>query len=403
MRDFLKLIYAFSLVLLTFPLFAQIQKSEADPLGYGLKLGVNFPTIGAVHEEFSGLAGFTMGLFLTKPFSHHFAWYIEPAFSSVGFRNTANETRFNAYYFDAGCFMYYYPSSYNTDFAFIGGLRPSVMVTHNSQEFELGSYNTKDLSINQNEDGRFDGSVLMGVGVALSPVLNLELLYAQSLTNQNSPDKVLGRPSTVELNIRLNAIALKRSLDDKSKSVTDMVQEYHKGVLLVMLVTPNENEIKRLQKEGRTDEIDLIRTEIKSRNAKVIREFNSNFSFSPVYYFMDTSIYKVISGNIEGIFVNGNQDPDPAIKVTTDNYFIASFCEDISDYTKRKHFGLFVYDKQMNQLEKPFNHPNQLASPVFDYVVVNKEENKSRKPSYLTVPFSRLIGKFNTRLFRYMN
>lgn len=403
MRRILKITPAFLLALYTFSAMAQIEKKDADPLGYGLKLGANFPTIGAKYEEFNGLAGISMGLFFTKPLNHHFSWYIEPAFSSVGFRNTANETRFNAYYFDAGCFMYYYPSSYNTDFAFIGGIRPSIMITHNSQEFELGSYNTKDLSINQNEDGRVDGSILLGVGMALSPVVNLELLYAQSITNQNTPDKVMGRPSTVELNLRLNAVALKRALDGQSQSVSEMVQEYHKGVMLVMLVTPNEKEINRLLREHKTDEVDMIRAEIKTRNARVMSEFNRNFSFAPVFYFMDTSVYKVISGNIDGIFVNGNMDPDPAIKVNTENYFIASFCNDISDYTKRGHFGLFVYDKHMNQLEKPFNHPNQLASPVFDYVVVNKAENKSRRPSYSTVPFARLIGKFNTRLFRYLN
>jgi hypothetical protein len=94
---------------------------------------------------------------------------------------------------------------------------------------------------------------------------------------------------------------------------------------------------------------------------------------------------------------------DTSIEVNTDNFFIASFCEDVSDYTKRKHFGLFVYDKQMVQMEKPFNAPNQLANPVFDYVVVKSSENKTRKPSYTTVPFDRLVSKFNTRLFRYIN
>lgn len=389
-------------VLFAQTLFAQIQKNEAEPLGYGLKLGVNFPTIGAVHEEYSGLAGVTMGLFFTKPINNHFSWFVEPGFSAVGFRNTADETRYNNYYFDASAFMYFYPSAYNTDFAFIGGFRPSFLMTHNSQEFELGNYNTKTLSINKNENGRLDGSVMLGVGVALSPVVNLELIYNQSLTNQNSPDKILGRPSTVELNIRLNAVALKRSLDGRSKSVTDMVNEYHKGVMLVMLVTPNQKEIDRLKRDGRDAEAELIVSEIRLRNEKVVKEFSKNFSFAPVFYFMDTSIYKVISGNLNGIFVNGNLNNDTAIKVNTDNFFIASFCEDISDYTKRKHFGLFVYDRQMIQLEKPFNHPNQLASPVFDYVVVNKEENKSRKPSYLTVPFGKLISKFNTRVFRYL-
>jgi hypothetical protein len=395
--------YILLLLLVSNSLYAQIQKNESDPLGYGLKLNVNFPTIGGSFNEYGGLAGGGMGIFFTKTISNRFSWYLEPSFSSVGFRNTSDDTRFNNYYIDAGCFVYFYPYAYNTDFAFIGGIRPSYLLTHNSQEFEFGNYRTKDLIINKNENGRIDGTVMLGIGLALSPVVNLELIYNQSVSNQNSTTQILGRPSTVELNLRLNAVALKRTLDGRNKSIAEQVSECHKGVMLVMLVTPNENEIKRLKSEGKNDEVDLLRDEIKQRNTRVMKEFNRNFAFAPTFFFMDTSVYKVISGNLEGIFVNGNLDLDTAIKVKTDNYFIASFCEDISNYTKRKHFGLFVYDKQMNQLEKPFNHPNQLASPVFDYVVVNKEVNKSRRPSYLTVPFGGLIGKLNTRLFRYLN
>jgi hypothetical protein len=403
MPNYLKRIYTFLLLLTATSAFAQIQKNESDPLGYGLKLNLNFPTIGGSFEEYSGLAGGGLGIFFTKTLSNHFSFYLEPSFSAVGFRNTTDDTRFNNYYIDAGCFVYCYPSAYNTDFAFIGGFRPSLLLTHNSQEFEFGNYRTKDLGINQNKDGRFDGSVMLGIGLALSPVVNLELIYNQSITNKNTTTQVIGRASTVELNLRLNAVALRRSLDGHHKTLVDQVSEYHKGVMLVMLVTPNENEIKRLLKDGRQDEVDLLRDEIKQRNNRVIKEFNRTFSFAPTFFFMDTSIYKITSGNLNGVFVNGNMDLDTTIKVNTDNYFIASFCEDISNYTKRKHFGLFVYDKQMNQLEKPFNHPNQLASPVFDYVVVNKEVNKSRRPSYLTVPFGGLISKLNSRLYRYIN
>jgi hypothetical protein len=403
MRNYKKHICAVLCILTTHVLFAQITKKDSEPLGYGLKLGVNLPTIGATASTYSGLAGATMGIFFTKTLNNHFSWYLEPAFSSVGFRNKEDDTRYNNYYLDAGCFVYYYPSAYNTDIGFIGGIKPSYLLTHNSQEFELGNYNTSNLSINKNENGRIDANLMLGLGISLSPVVNLELIYNQSLTNENSKDQVLGRASTVEVNLRLNAVALKRSLDGKNESLVEQINTYHKGVLLVMLVTPNPKEINRLKALGKTDEIDLLETEIRLRNAKVIREFNKNFTFTPVFFFMDTSIYKVISGSLDGIFVNGSQALDPTIKVKTDNYFIASFCEDVSDYTKRRHFGLFVYDKEMTQLDKPFNHPNQLASPVFDYVVVNKEENKSRRPSYITVPFDRLVGKLNTRLFRYLN
>ncbi len=396
-------IYAFILVVTGFDAMAQIQKDESDPLGYGIKLGLNFPTLGTQYDNISGLAGGNLGLFFTKKISNHFSLYFDPGFSSVRFRDKSTDTRYNNYYIDAGAFTYFYPSAYNTDFAFIGGVRPSYLLSYNSQVFEFGAYSSQTLPVNHNKKGAIDASLMVGMSVALSPILNFELTYNHSLTNNNSPTHIEGRPSTVDLTIRLNAVALRKSIDGKSQSVTDQVQYYHKGVLLVMLLTPNEKEVKRLLADKRTADAELLVSEVFARNTKVIKEFSRNYTFTPVYYFLDTNVYKVISGNLDGIFVNGNQDPDTSIKVVTDNYFIASFCEDISDYTKRKHFGLFVYDKKMNQLDKPFNHTNQLASPVYEYVVVNNQENKTRRPSYITVPFDKLIGKFNSRLLRFVN
>lgn len=381
---------------------SQLKKEDTEPMGYGIKMGVNIPTIGAQHSIYGGLAGISIGCFFNKPINQHFSWYLEPSFSTVAFRNTENDNRFNNSYFDAGAFIYYYPSAYNTDIALIGGVRPSYLLSSTSQVFEIGTYNNKKLAINQNAEGRIDGTAMLGVGVSLSPVINLELIYNHGLTNKNNENRVLGRSSTVDLNLRINAVALKKSIEGRNQSLEEQIQQYHKGVLLVMLVTPNEKEVKRLKDANKLEEVELLMNDIKQRNSKVIKEFSKSFSFAPVFFFMDSNIYKVISGNLNGIFVNANLQSDTSIKVQTDNYFIASFCEDISEYTKRRHYGLFVYDKQMNQLEKPFNHPNQLASPVFDYVVVNNKENRTRRQSYVTVPFDRLIGKFNTRLFRYI-
>ncbi|MES2559813.1 MAG: porin family protein [Bacteroidota bacterium] len=383
--------------------FAQIKKEESDPLGYGLKLGINYSMNGTQYSDWSGLAGVNLGMFFTKPISNRVSWFVEPAFSTVSFRERETDTRYINNYIDANAFLYYYPSSINTDFAFIGGIKPSYLIAYSSEVFETGSYNTKDLAINRNKKGQLDAGLMLGMAISLSPVINLEVIYNQGLTSNNSPAKVEGRSSTVEVNLRLNAVALRKSLDGKNQSTEELVQHLHKGVLLVMLPTTNEKEINRLRAERKTDEIEMLEADLRIRNNKVIREFNKNFSFCPVYYFMDTSIYKVLSGNIKGIFVNYNLQVDTTIEVNTDNFFIASFCEDVSEYTKRKHFGLFVYDKQMIQMEKPFNAPNQLANPVFDYVVVKAAENKTRKPSYTTVPFDRLVSKFNTRLFRYIN
>lgn len=383
--------------------FAQMKPSDSDPLGYGIKLGFNYSMNGTQYSNWSGLAGANLGMFFSKPINNRLKWFFEPSYSSVSFREREKDIRYNNHYIDANAFLYYYPSSINTDFAFIGGIRPSYLMAHNSEVFETGAYTTKDLEINKNKNGRIDMGLLLGMSVALSPVVNLELAYNYGLTDKNSLQSVEGRSSSVEVNLRLNAVALRKSIENKNQSIEERVQQYHKGALLVMLATTNEKEILRLRAENKQAEIELLEADVKIRNTKVVQNFNKNFTFCPVYYFMDTSIYKVMSGTTGGIFVNYNLQLDTTITLNTENYFIASFCEDVSEYTKRKHFGLFVYDKQMVQLENPFNAPNQLAAPVFDYVVVKASENKTRKPSYITVPFERLVGKLNTRLFRYIN
>lgn len=383
--------------------FSQIKPDDAYPLGYGIKLGVNYPTIGTKYSKYSGLGAATIGMFFNKSITHRVTWYFEPAFTSVSFREQTTDTRYHNYYIDASGFVYFYPSSRNPDFAFIGGLRPGYLIAYSSQIFSGGNYQEKELDINKNHVGQVDLGIMLGISVALSPVVNLEMVYNHSATNSNNVDQIKGRASTVELNLRLNALALKKSLDGKSESTSELVQYYHKGVLLVMLVTPNPSEVKRLNKEGKNAEVGLLYQELAERNTKVVNTFSKGFSFCPVYYFFDTSAYKLVSGSTEGIFVNKELQADATIKLPDSaHFFIASFCEDISSYTKRRHYGLFVYDEKMNQLEKPFNHPNQLASPVFDYVVVRATENKYRRPSYNTVPFDRLLGKLNTRLYRYL-
>jgi hypothetical protein len=391
-------------IILNTAAFGQIRQEDVTPLGYGLKLGGNYTTIGSKYADYGGVVSGSIGMFFGKPINNRLSWFIEPAFSSANFREQETDNRFNASFLDASGFVYLYPSAHNTDFAFIGGLRPSYMLAYSSEVFTGGKYLRRDLDKNKNSSGQIDLGAMVGVSVALSPVINFELLYNYSVTNKNTTSEVKGRPSTVEFNLRLNALELKKSLDGNSRSSRELVEYYSKGVLLVMLSTPQPSDVKRLRKEGKTEEINILENELMERNMKVVNTFSNGFKFCPVYYFMDTSVYTLVSGSTKGIFVNKNLQADTAIKLPdSTHFFVAGFCEDVSDYTKRKHFGLFVYDEKMNQLDKPFNHPNQLASPVFEYVVVRANENKLGRPSYNTVPFEKLLGKLNTRLFRYLN
>lgn len=373
----------------------------SSPLGYGLKMGLNYSTTKG--NRYIGTAMWNLNAFIAKPLGSHFNLMLEPGFSANGIRDEQSDTRFRNYNLDLGLTSYIYPSNISKDFAFIIGVRPSYLMSYTSEVFEIGTYVNRNLAINKNVNGQIDWCGNIGVSVALSPILNIDLIYNQSFRDQNNDVQIKGRPSSIEFGMRLNAVSLKRNLDSKTLSLQEQLSSYHKGALFVMLITPSAKMMERLREERKFDELKWLQNEYKTLNKLSISSFSHAFDFCPVYYFYDTCIQKILAGERKGVFLNKKQEPDTSIVPTESTFFVASFCEDISAYTNRTHYGLFVYDANMIQLEKPFNHPNQTANPVYSLFLVNGTENMQiRKPTYTTVPHERLVGKFNTRLFRYL-
>jgi hypothetical protein len=84
----------------------------------------------------------------------------------------------------------------------------------------------------------------------------------------------------------------------------------------------------------------------------------------------------------------------------TVNYYIISFCEDISDYTSKSQFGLYVYDGSLTQFPRPFNSPSQLISPVLEGDPLNYL--KKRRYNFATLPFNRYVMRLNAKFHRMM-
>ncbi|TAE78350.1 MAG: hypothetical protein EAY81_12045, partial [Bacteroidetes bacterium] len=140
--------------------------------------------------------------------------------------------------------------------------------------------------------------------------------------------------------------------------------------------------------------------ELKLRNLRVMREFRKHYTFTPVFFFFDTEVDKVIANAFDGVFLNDNMEPDNSIKLENPaNFFVASFCNDLSNYTQRISYGLFVYDDKMIQLEKPFNVPGQ----VFGLYTSGDPVNyfRTKRQSYINMPFEKMIKKFSARMTRY--
>ncbi|MFN9583339.1 MAG: hypothetical protein ACK566_11845, partial [Bacteroidota bacterium] len=325
----------------------------------------------------------------------------ELAYNGIRFRETQSDTRYKFDYLDANLLMKIYTSSDNKDFSFILGAKPYYIIDIGTEEFQTGTYLGLTDSTNRNKNGTIHVAGIIGLGVQLSPIVELELSYIHSFENKSKPGNIQGRPSTLEFGLRINAVNIKKQFSKGVEDTKNKLIRYKQGVLLVMLSTPNEAELKSLESQQKWSEIALIKNEISSRNNKIYRAFSNEFKFCPVYFYYDSNAYKVMRHELNGIFLNPQLLPDASISIPdTQSYFIASFCEDNSNYTGRNHFGLYVYDNQINQLEKPFNSPSQLISMVLEGDPLNYVKRK--RTNYAAIEFKKYVYKFNLRLFKAM-
>lgn len=388
-----------------------------------MKLGLNYSLNGIEYSSFNGSTLPSLGAF----YSHQFVYTPQPpisrfkllsslydfsrkalsytsataeiAYNGIRFRETQSDTRYKFDYLDANLFLKIYTSADSKDFSFIVGAKPYYLIDYGTEAFQSGSYLRISDSSNRNKNGNMHVAGILGLGTMLSPVVELELSYIHSFENRSKPGNIQGRPSTLEFVLRINAVNIKKQFSKGIEDTKSKVLRYKNGVLLVMLSTPNEAELKTLESQQKWSEIALIRNEISVRNNKIYKAFTKEFNFCPVYFYYDSNAYKVMRHELKGIFLNEQLLPDENIAIAdTQQFFIASFCEDNSNYTSRNHFGLYVYDQQINQLEKPFNTPSQLISMVLEGDPLNYVKRK--RTNYAAIDFRKYVLKFNLRLFK---
>ncbi len=395
--------------------------AQNDKISYGFNAAINYPTIGARYEKYIGEGNPTFSLFasykpnsglnighptknknytiLSDEFVRRLTFVLQPSYIANSFRQQDNEKKYNTTYIELGGLVYFQPFTYINEITFFTGLCPSYLASFTTDALQSGYYSTVHYDANLNSNGRIDFVVPFGISVEMSQAVSLELVYKHSFTNNNTDQIIQGRTSSLELGLKVNAIGLANQFNKKDEMLREQIKKLSRGSLLVMLPTQNPSEVKKLKSENNQLEIDIINKELIDRNKKVMKEFRAYFNFCPVYFFMDTDAYKVINKKLDGVFVNGNLERDPMIKTDSSNFFVASFCEDISEYTSKHLYGLFVYDDKINQLSKPYNVPINLIGPNLDGDPINFL--KKIRYEYSNISFERIITKFNNRLIRY--
>lgn len=383
----------YSIIILLFVVTNTKAQSLFD---YGVRASLNMSTIGTQYGKYNGSGFYSLGAFGSRKMTNVITLAVEPTYTITGFKEKQNDNRYTLQHLDVNLNTYF--SLFGDDaLRLFLGVRPGYLLSAKSETIKDGGYVKADALNNTNKSGQIDLGINAGLSVQLSQVVNFELGYTYGATNNNDNTLIQGRTSTIEMTLKLNAVDLKRLLDNREVTLKEQIQQYQKGILFVMLPTLSEKDLSKYTIDG---DRSYAVNELRVRNLKVINEFKRHYSFTPIYFFADSNVNQIVMGNWGSIFLNSNLEIDSSITAPpTTNFMVASFCNDLFAYSDRISYGLFVYDNKMNQLGKPYTIPGQMFGLFTDGDPQNYF--KTRRINYTTMPFDRMIRKFNSRMTRY--
>lgn len=168
------------------------------------------------------------------------------------------------------------------------------------------------------------------------------------------------------------------------------------GALLVRLKT-NANTINRLKKAGNIDLATQVERETQLNNKTIVRAYNKEFKFCPVYFFNSDCSDSVKHKNLENIFVDSTLSINSSIVCKASFYLIA---EQGSVYdsslgivpeskasiaiekgTATKEVAIVIKNRYFIQLHKPFPYYQQGYS-IKKYAEFVKKFNKELQDFY---------------------
>lgn len=373
---------------------------------FGMILNGNFTTIHTQHENFVGRGLGSIAAYFQSPITpYHTNRYLnrldytaEIGASWLGFRDFNTDKRFQSNFVDLSLYLNYVADRMSDDLRFFVGVRPSYLTFTKTSVLDFGVF--KDLSSdsqNLNKTGDLDFSGIIGVTVNMGDVASLELKYVHSFTNKSTAEFFEGRPSSFEVGVRLSALRIRDKIVHDEGLVVKDLNKRAQGTLLFMLEEPDEKLINALVLEKRVEDANFVRKLQTQTNLNIIKEIRENFDFCKVEFFMNSKAHQVSKGDFEGVFVNDQLGFKESVTFDTSNYFIGSFVEDVSEYTRKPDYGLYLYDKNFIQLGKPYNSQiNNLGIYVggdpLNYF------RRVKTSGYFPEDFRKVIKKVNGKL-----
>lgn len=394
------------IILIIFILPIQLLAQRLYAPNFGMVVGGNFTTINVTHENYGGRGMGSLAAYFQNPISPYHSnrylnrldYTLEAGITWLGIRDVMSDKRFQGNYIDFSAYLNYVPDQMSDDLRLFIGFRPSYLTFTQSSILNYGAY--QDIlqdTQNLNLIGRLDYSAILGVSVNMGEVASFELRYAHSFTNQTNARVFNGRPSAVEVALRLSAVRIKDKLIKDERNLVSEMNRRASGTLLIMLEEPDEKLISQLVAEKKVEDAEFVRNLQRQTNENIIQAFRSHFDFCKVEFFMNSNANAVARGKFENVFVYDNLTPKPYVDFDTTNYFIGAFVEDVSDYTHKPDYGFYLYDKNFVQLGKPYN-TNANTMGLFVGGDPLNYFRRVKTSGYFPDDFNKVIKKVNGKL-----
>ncbi|MEO8088621.1 MAG: hypothetical protein ABI763_17515 [Bacteroidota bacterium] len=189
------------------------------------------------------------------------------------------------------------------------------------------------------------------------------------------------------------------------------IRDLKSGCLLVMLHT-HQNKIDALLKIGKPAKSARVQKFQTEKNKAIIRTFHKQFNFCLVYFFMNSQANELVGKGIDSVtFVNDSLQPDPAIRPTSQKYFVAEFTtmqmdtgmyfggyrlstQDSGAWRKPYYYSTSTYGYQAFIFESP--QLIQLKRPFKYFVTITEIDRK-------IFLLNSVVRKSNRRLHRFLS
>ena len=195
-------------------------------------------------------------------------------------------------------------------------------------------------------------SVNAGIDFRLQSHLNVGVIYEYPINNP----KLANWPSIkVKLSLLIDKELFKLNEKKKKRAYSEVKLQELKETALLVRLRGYKNQIDILEGKGDSSRVKLIKQKRDEHNRSIVDAFNSEFNYSPVYFFYNYDTEKIKNKEFENVFLNKDLKIDSSIVFSLDSFLVAEL-----DYTKLdsttdfSNYGLSIKDQDFEVLPKPF-------------------------------------------------